>query len=276
MKTQNSLCAAIFGFSSLTASILDAAAADFEMTLFGRHVTVLGSYPEQRLEIDGRQMLKEAIIDLEDMYLVSGVPALIGTASPGGNACEGAPFIISFPENGNPRLDGPLETCFVVTVDTKPDQLAFSTAALPNHPSERWIWTPGEGLKKVQGQPFTTDPSKGWTELREKTVSHPGDLLKFGEIAEQIDTLLGTDASFFSDIIKGVGSGQFDGDYFVGTACTRHMCLDQEAIVVLSIADRQVFLAWKPSGKKIIVRPIVKEWPEKAKSALRMWAAKWK
>ncbi|MEY9162669.1 hypothetical protein ABIE78_000788 [Sinorhizobium fredii] len=268
--------AVLFSITALFAATVGAKAADFEMLLFGHRVIVLGSDTEQLLEVDGRQVLKEAIIDIDEVHLISGTPVVIGSASPGGNACEGAPFIISFPPNAAPRIDGPLDTCFVVTTHATPTQLSFSTTAMPNRPGERWMWSLEGGLKRVEGQTFSADTSKGWAQLREKTASHPGDLLKFGEIAEQIDALLGADKASFKDIIMGVGSGEFDGDYFAGSACTPHMCFEQEAILIASITEQKVYLAWKPSGEKIIVRPVVKDWPEKAKVFLRNWASKWK
>jgi hypothetical protein len=161
-------------------------------------------------------------------------------------------------------------------MDVRADQLTFSTTALPNSPGETWIWTPATGLAKSGSRDFVADTSRGWSELREKTVSHPGELLSFGEVAAQINDLLGAEKDDYSDIILGVGSGSFDGDYFVGSACTRHLCQEEEALLVASIQGKQVFLAWKPSGEKIVVRPPLKQWPERAKASLREWAAKWK
>lgn len=100
--------------------------------------------------------------------------------------------------------------------------------------------------------------------------------MSLGEAAAQINGLLGAEKNDYSDIILGVGSGSFDGDYFVGSACTRHLCQEEEALLVAAIQEKRVFLAWKPSGEKIVVRPSVKQWPERAKAALREWAAKWK
>lgn len=53
--------AVLFSVTALFAATVGAKAADFEMLLFGHRVTVLGSDPEQSLEVDSRQVLKEAI-----------------------------------------------------------------------------------------------------------------------------------------------------------------------------------------------------------------------
>lgn len=260
----------------VTSQIGIANAAVFEMKMFGHHVVVLQRDFEQVLSIDGRDVLKDAILNIEDIRLISGTPAIVGSSSVGGNACDAAPFVVSFPRDANPRVDGPIESCRPVKMDVLSDRLTFSTTALPNSPGETWTWTPASGFAKSGDQDFVADTSKGWSELREKTISHPGELLSFGEVAPQINDLLGAEKGEYSDIILGVGSGSFNGDYFVGSACTRHLCQEEEALLVASIQEKQVFLAWKPSGEKIVVRPPVKQWPARAKAALREWAAKWK
>jgi len=260
----------------VTSQIGIANAAVFEMKMFGHHVVVLQREFEQVLSIDGREVLKDAILHIEDIHLISGTPAIVGSSSAGGNACDAAPFVLSFPLGANPRVDGPIESCRPVQMAVLADELTFSTTALPNSPGETWTWTPASGFAKSGDRDFVADTSKGWSELREKAVSHPGELLSFGEVAAQINDLLGAEKDDYSNIILGVGSGSFDGDYFVGSACTRHLCHEEEALLVASIQQKQVFLAWKPSREKIVVRPSMKQWPDRAKAALREWAAKWK
>lgn len=251
-------------------------AAEFNMTLFGHAVSISPSGDQFKLEIDGRQVLKNYYLDLDDIYLVGTTPAVIGTSSGGGNACEGSPFVISFPTDGAPRVDGPLDTCFGVKVEVSGGALVLSTAPTPNEPGERWRWTPSDGIVEAGKQAFVSDKSKGWPQLRERTASHPADLLDYAEINAEIVRLAGNEASLVNDILAGVGSGKYDGDLFIGTSCSRHMCLDQEAIVIADMAHKLVYLAWKPSGQKIKVNPGVLTWPDKPKNALREWAAKWK
>lgn len=260
----------------VAAQISVAVAASFEMKMFGYRIAVVQRDFEQVLIIDERDFLRNTTINISDIQLVSGTPVVVGSSSAGGNTCDSSPFVISFPTGAKPKVDGPIESCRPVTIDVLADQLTFKTTALPNSPGETWTWTPASGFAKSVDQDFIADTSKGWSELREKTVSHPSELLSFGEVAAQINDLLGSDKDDYSNIILGVGSGSFDGDYFVGSACTRHLCQEEEALLVASIQEKTVFLAWKPSGEKIVVRPPVKQWPERAKAALREWAEKWK
>ncbi|AFL52475.1 hypothetical protein ABIE78_001643 [Sinorhizobium fredii] len=162
-------------------------------------------------------------------------------------------------EQGNPRLDGPLDTCFGVRVDRSAESLTLSTAPTPNKAGEKWIWTASDGLKAVQGDKFVADSSKGWAQLRERTASHPSELLDYVEIGNEIASMAGPDRELVNDILMGVGSGEFKGDYFVGLTCSRHMCLDQEGLVIADMQNKKIYLAWKPSGQKIKVSPPVKE-----------------
>lgn len=80
-----------------------AAAATFEMKMFGHHIVVLERDFKQVLSIDGREVLKDAILHIEDIHLISGTPAIVGSSSVGGNACDAAPFIVSFPRRATLR-----------------------------------------------------------------------------------------------------------------------------------------------------------------------------
>lgn len=266
------LLASSIGCLATTAAV----AAEIDITLFGRAVSISKANDQQRLTIDGREILKNYYVSIDQVEVVGGSPVAIGTSSMGGNACEGSPFVISFPPTGNARLDGPLDTCSGVSVEKSADTLILSTAATPNKAGEKWIWTAAEGLKGIEGEKFVADSSKGWTQLRERTVSHPSELLDYAEIGKEIASMAGPDRALVNDILMGVGSGEFKGDYFVGLTCSRHMCLDQEGLVIADMQNKKIYLAWKPSGQKIKVNPLVKEWPEKAKAEIREWAAKWK
>ncbi|NTH25657.1 hypothetical protein G6K83_11295 [Agrobacterium rhizogenes] len=245
-------------------------------TFFGHEIGITGEDPDLMLQIDGRTVLKDAIITLSEITLVAGVPTIVGERSSGGNACDGSPFVISFPDGGAPKFDGPIDSCAPVTMENKKDRLEFHTTPLPGRDGESWSWTPSDGLKALPSVAFTPDASKGWANIRERTLQHPADIFKYREIAQQLDDLLGTDKAVFESIIVGVGEGTFQGDDYVGTSCTPHMCDSTGAIIYLSTTDRKVFIAWKPDGQKIVVRPEVKQWPEKPRRELKQWAEKWK
>lgn len=237
---------------------------------------VEGEYPERALKIDGRELHRNAILLFDGLIIVSGVPALIGSSSNGGNACDSSPFVVSFPPEGKPRFDGPIEACAYIQHEFFADKIVFSTNNIPGKGREHWSWTPADGLKELGVVAFIPEDESGWQALRERSFQHPSDALKNAEIAETLKTLLGADFEAFQEIITGTGGGEFKSDDYVGTTCTAHMCREEEALLFLSSKDRQAFAAWKPYEKKIVVYPPVTQWPEKAKQELRAWAEKWK
>ncbi|ANM11003.1 MULTISPECIES: hypothetical protein [unclassified Rhizobium] len=260
-----------------TSWISAATAGELDMRLFGHHVAISKTTDSQdSLKIDDREVLKNYYVDIDKVHVVKGIGVAVGTSSAGGNAREGSPFVISFPNDGNPRIDRPFDSCFPVTVKPSEETLILSSSATPNQPGQKWEWSASAGFKEVKGEAFVADTKKGLDQLRERFVTHPGGLLDYAEIGAEINRLAGSDKALVNDILIGVGSGEFKGDLFVGTSCSRHMCMDQEAVVVADLASRTIYLAWKPSGQKIKVNPPVKEWPDKAKAELREWAAKWK
>lgn len=253
-----------------------ASAADLSLSMFGHKVEIVARDTEQALVIDGQELLKDEIVSINDIRLVSGTPVIVGESSPGGNACDASPFIVALTSAAKQRLDGPIDNCNSVQMQASADQLTFSTRPLPTEAGENWVWQPDIGFKKAGSTAFQPSQTKGWAQLQQSGINHPGDIFSFSEIATQIDSMLGPAKASYTNILMGTGSGKLDKDYFIGTSCTRHSCGEEEALLVASIANRKVFLAWKPSGEKIQVRPPVTEWPAKAKTELRDWAAKWK
>lgn len=265
----------IVAITVLPAGIQPAKAIDIE-SLFGHTVRLEGEYPERALKIDGRELHRNAILLFDQVIIVNGVPALIGSSSDGGNMCDGTPFVVSFPVDGKPRFDGPIDACANIGHEVYEDRIVFSTNNIPGKGREQWSWTPADGLKELGDMAFVAEDKSGWQALRERSFQHPSDALKNAEIAAALKSLLGSDFEAFQEIITGTGGGEFKSDDYVGTTCTAHMCMEEEAFLFLSAKDRQAFAAWKPYERKIVVHPPVKQWPEKAKQELRAWAEKWK
>jgi hypothetical protein len=250
-------------------------AIDLE-NLFGHTVRIEGEYPELALKVDDRELHRNAILLFEELVIVDGVPTLIGSSSNGGNACDGTPFVVSFPPGRKPRFDGPIEACANIEREVSVDKVVFSTKNIPGKGREQWSWTPTDGLKELGVVAFTPEDKSGWQALRERAFQHPSDALQNAEIVASLNSLLGADFDAFQEIITGMGGGEFKSGDYVGTTCTPHMCREQEALLFLSAKNRRAYAAWKPYEKKIVVHPPIKEWPENAKQELRAWAEKWK
>ncbi|MGX5721729.1 hypothetical protein [Shinella zoogloeoides] len=231
---------------------------------------------EKVLVVDGRELHTNQIVFLDDVYAFGDTVALVGTSSGGGNACDGAPFVLSFPGRGAPRIDGPIDSCVSVSWAVEGAGLVFSTVSVPGRETERWQWTAERGIAPLASVAFQADAASGWANLRERTFTHPSDAFGNGEIAASLKMVLGSDFEHFQTLMTGVGSGEFKGDDFVGTACRPHACLDEAGLIFLSSGERRAYAAWKPDGGKIAVFPApVKDWPEKARAELREWAKQW-
>lgn len=151
----------------------------------------------------------------------------------------------------------------------------FSVEPTPSVAGWRWIWTPDKGVGARIEFTYRTDPAKNWANLRASRLSHPADLFKFADIGQQLRKLIGGDFDEAIAIIDGVGSGEFQGDYFVGTSSFPHMAEETGALIVADPRTREVFVAWKAERKKIVTRPDVKAWPEIPGRFLKNWAEPW-
>ncbi|MBE1711179.1 hypothetical protein HKB47_20915 [Mesorhizobium japonicum] len=258
--------------SFTTASIAD----DFNAILFGHSVEIYGE-TEETMHLDGKPTITDGRLTIDEITIVNGIPTLVGNSLSGGNACEGSPFIVSFPPSGQPRIDGPIEgaDCALVTRKVEDTVITFSTAPSAGRVGKIWVWTPSAGLAEQASVEMQPDLTKGFATLRERTVKHPSDLFSYGEISSAISDLLGPDLGAYRETLDGTGSGKFVGDDYVGTACTPHMCGLQEALVFVSAKEHRIYAAWKPDQKKIEVRPPLNEWPDKAQAELATWARKW-
>jgi hypothetical protein len=242
----------------------------------GHSVQVVEKDFQKALVVDGREIHVDQYISFEAAYALGGSLVLVGSSSAGGNACEATPFVLSFPGSGKPRLDGPLESCALISHRVEGDQIHFSAASVPGRDQERWQWTAEGGVLELDRVAFAPDKALGWDSLRERSMSHPSEAFANAEIASSLSALLGADFDHFQDLMAGVGGGEFKGDDFVGTSCRPHACLDEAGMIFLSSRDRRAYAAWKPEGRKIVVYPApVKDWPDKAKVELRRWAQSW-
>ncbi|WEZ84780.1 hypothetical protein P6U16_09625 [Rhizobium sp. 32-5/1] len=241
--------------------------------LAGHQIVIDGPFSEHALSIDGRKVHEDAFIAIQHRGSIDDVDFLVGTSSAGGNACEGSPFVISATADGEATFEGPIDSCAFMNVTIEKDRVLFATDPLPDRESERWEWAPGAGIRQIANEAFVADTSKGWAEV--ESASHPSELMGFGDLSPQIDDLLGQDRQTFAELIVGIGSGTFENGYFVGTACPKFICLEAGAMIATNPEEQTIYLAWKPEGEEIIVRPAVGEWPKPARLALRDWAAQW-
>lgn len=253
-----------------------ARAMEFDLQMFGHHVAVESTDDGEVLKIDEQELHRNNYVHIERVTVIDGTQAVVGTSADGGNACASTPFVLTWPTGVEPKLEMFPEDCAGLTSSEERGKLIFSSAPQPGRDGARWSWDPEAGFKSLGPVAFQSDPDKGWDSLAVEPPDHPSGLYDFGEIADQLDAILDTDAATFKEIITGVGSGDMGEDgFYVGSSCLPHSCGVVEAIVVADSNTQDLYLAWKPENAKIVVRPEVKDWPAPAKAALRDWAATW-
>ncbi|MBY2943107.1 hypothetical protein HF264_25980 [Rhizobium leguminosarum] len=265
----------LLSFVSAFVVIANAAAAVDIQKIAGHEIAVEGTAFDNELKVDGRSIHKDAIIGFKEIAIVDGTPALIGYSANGGNACDSSPFVLSFPPGGEPKMDGPIDTCFSVEHQVEGDRILFSTNPGPGHDSERWSWTPKDGIAELAAEPFKANTAADWSNLRERKLKRPSEAFANAGVVASIKNLLGPDFAWYQELMNGVAGGEFKGDDYVGTSCRPHMCSDEAGLLFLASRQKAVYAAWRPDGQKIVVRPPIKQWPEKAKLELRAWARKW-
>src|SRR5690606_3753806 len=65
---------------------------------------------EEELTANGEVLLTSGLIFLNGPVEVAGQTVVTGVAGPGGNACDGTPFVVSL-KDGKPVADGPVDSC---------------------------------------------------------------------------------------------------------------------------------------------------------------------
>ncbi|MFS2327594.1 hypothetical protein U2P60_19650 [Brucella sp. H1_1004] len=114
----------------LSGVVTDAHAIDIGK-ISGYEISLTEQDYEKILKVDGREMHRNAIIHFYEVTTVAGVPIIVGSSSAGGNACDGSPFVISFPLNGKPRLDGPIDSCASVSYEIDQGKVVFLSPNIP-------------------------------------------------------------------------------------------------------------------------------------------------
>jgi hypothetical protein len=245
--------------------------------LFGHTVEIKPLEPdnEEALFIDGKQVLKNQIISLDETGQIGPTPFAIGNSSAGGNACDGSPFVIRFVVNEPVRIDGPLDSCWEVKHKIERDRIVFEVPASPTGDGQRWIWTP-VGLTPVETLKFKV-AAKGWDARRRGAIYHPVDLLGYRELAQALKKTV-SEARYedLKRLMSGPDKVHYDRNMFYGEACQAHACGgDTEIFIAIDFAARRVVVAMKDSDKAPVIIPAEADWPPAAKEELENWLDKW-
>jgi len=124
--------------------------------------------------------------------------------------------------------------------------------------------------------PVDTSADDLLNDLRNKRLSKPEDIFKHPGMFLPTETLLtGYRETVMSMVRGGQGTVEDKGNVIIGTSCLPDECNDKSLMFALDPTSKRVFFAWKTSGKPIVVKPPVKEWPQPARSELAAWSKRW-
>lgn len=256
----------------LTIAIGGASAEQLDLQIRGHRLQFVETRTDPTvILIDGKRIHANPTLMTQEVATIGQTIVLVGASGPGGNACDVAPFVISFPPVGAPRFDGPVETCRAPDHRVLADRIEFSAPAIATAPGEEWTWTLENGFSAERKIAFVPDKTRGWASLRERSVGHPSDLLGYRDVGREIERLVGDQRKGFMTTLTGPGGIEYQGDLLVAETCQAHNCPNAASLILADIPARRVYVAWWPENAKVIVRPEVKEWSSTARSRLTDW-----
>ncbi|MHC2020385.1 hypothetical protein [Methylobacterium sp. CM6247] len=168
-----------------------------------------------------------------------------------------------------------MDVCNETTTNFLADSVTFVEKAFVGEKVRTWTWSPKTGLTRTEVVK-AADTSKGWGTLWDRKLGHPSELYESVELTQAIEANIGLNSKSFREQMSGIGSATFDGDVLTAHACVKYECDQTGAFLALDLPAKKTYSAFKPRGKRIVVQPAVKEWPESARRELADWAKAYK
>ncbi len=248
-----------------------ASADELSMRMYGHQVAIARDAKDMLdLTVDGRTVVRDAVVAIDETAVVGGVPVLIGERGQGGNACDTQRFVVALPTDAKagarPRIDGPIETCDSTTYRVLADSIVVERPPSPSGEGKRWTWTPDRGFSKVEVIPFVPSDRSGWAALRAHALDHPGKLFGYADLAGLIrDRLPQGVRDQIPELLKGPGQVRYDGDVAVAFVCRSHACDESGMLIALDSSARKISIAFKAEGGgAAFVAPPFGRWPAEA------------
>ncbi|WP_112309684.1 hypothetical protein [Pseudogemmobacter bohemicus] len=252
------LRAALFATSLLTPGLVFAEGERPETVMLGEYEIGTRDNADfgADLTANGEVLLSSGLIFLDGTVEVAGQTVVTGLAGPGGNACDGTPFVVSL-KDGKPVADGPVDSCRWFEMTLQPDALIFHTDAFPGTPAEIWTWTPVSGLTEASPEEFTPKAGQGWEDFGSLAGAHPVDALGFAPVYQEMRAGMNPgDWDGLTAILSGLGSGDLVEKGYRGSACTKFVCEQEWAVLWIDQASQKAFAMWKAEADEM-----PKTWP---------------
>ncbi|MDQ2065854.1 hypothetical protein Q9295_05690 [Xinfangfangia sp. CPCC 101601] len=223
-----------------------AQAADERFDLGGHEVLLRATEDFTSAVIMGGETLHEdAQVLLDPVLDLAGTPVLSGLSGAGGNACSAAPFVLAL-KNGQPELDGPVETCTYLERSIEGDALVYSNTPLPGVPSEVWRWTVAGGWSQEDGQEFQPLAGETWADSAVLAGKHPIEALGFAPVyAIFKQGMSPVDFAAYTNALAEMGSGDLGALGYQGEACWQVDCEGVWARLWIDPATKTAVAIWQ-------------------------------
>jgi hypothetical protein len=256
--------------------LVSEALAEPEVYKYGRHKLQLEKDEYgvgKRLFLDGKAIIEDWSVTIENRAVVGGVPVVIGESSMGGNACSPIMFLIAFPHGKWPKVHNDIGNCSSVWAEVKKTSVHFTTREFPGLPGMHVRWSPTRGLETLPNIVFKPDPKKDWSSVDVNPRPRVADLFDIPPVADVLYRLIRGDAKNVMWIVNGSSSpGRIRAGHYIGESCQFHDCPFSKVLIILDLKKKQAYLAWSDSSReKIISRPSISAWKGVPREEFERW-----
>ncbi|WP_158806907.1 hypothetical protein [Beijerinckia sp. L45] len=270
---------------SILASSGVSAATDAPLRfLVGPHLIeeVRSDDAQPRLLMDGKILFDGANrYDVKLRHSIGGVPVAIVYADTSGASCMAGATLFIAGDARSVADAGMVEnnSCwttpkyYVQSADAGPEALLVQQDPGLGYSGDLWNFTPRTGLHKVADLTYAPEPGTTYQNLRAHVgQGKPIELFRNEAFSNDFDRLTG---SAKPEILPAVGDADpnalIEGRFLIAEGFQPHNA-GHQALIVVDLSGRSVFVADYPGEGKIAVFPIVSLWPSPIRRKLAAWA----
>jgi len=217
-----------------------------------------------------RALVKDFVIEPGLTATFNDTPARVFDISPGGNACEGWPAVVTVDKDRKVKIDTTLkDACSTFTASADPEGFTFVETVVPGQDGSVWRFTLERGLRRLGVLVFRPQPNSTWTDL-DKLLDHPLSLFSCAPFDAAVHRLTGKQYDDFALRLRVASEVEKKGDYLVAQGCQAHACNSDQGFIAIDRKARAVFLAMR-SDKHLTTWPAAARWPAPLRDELKSW-----
>jgi len=225
---------------------------------------------EQELRDGTRVLVKDSIVSPGIVATFKDMAAQVFTVSPGGNACEGWPAVVTVDKAGKVAIDTSMhDECMTLNATADEEGFTFVEPVVPDQYGSVWRFTPERGITRLGVLVFRAWPNSTWNDL-DKLTDHPLSLFYSAPFDAAVRKLTGKAYSELAMRLRVAGPVEKKGAYLIATGCQAHACNSDQGFVVVDRKAHAVFLAMRSEGN-LKTWPRAASWPAPARAELSAW-----